>query len=104
MLRVKDYPREIQVGDSIWAIKFVRNLGQTATTITWGLCDPSTQTISIRLGQTAKERLKTVLHELLHAIEDEYGIEIPHGLIHKLEDPFARFLIDNYFPARSCVK
>jgi hypothetical protein len=96
LLKLKDYPRQIQVGDSLWSVKFKRDLGQTETRITWGLCCPAEQTIYIRLGQTQKERLKTFLHELLHAIEEEYGFEVPHQLIHRLEDPLARFLMDNY--------
>jgi|SRR3954469_6839006 len=96
MLKIRDYPKDFQIGDSIWNLRFVRSLGQTETTITWGLCDPSEQTIYVRLGQTPTERLKTTLHEILHAIEEEYGLTLPHRLIHQLEDPLARFLIDNY--------
>lgn len=97
MLRLKDYPREILVGDSIWAIRFMRRLAaDDGKMITWGLCDPAEQTIYIRLGQSPKERLKTLLHEILHAIEEEYQLDIPHQLIHRLEDPLARLLIDNY--------
>lgn len=99
MLRMRDYPKDVQIGDSVWSIRFVRNLGQTETTITWGLCDPGEQTIFVRMGQKPVERLKTVLHELLHAIEEEYDLELPHRLIHQLEDPLARFLIDNYLRA-----
>lgn len=96
MLRLRDYPREIMVGEDLWAVRFVRRLPEDSQL---GLCDPSEQTIYIRLGQTQEERLKTFLHELLHAIEYEYKIVMPHRLIHRLEDPLARFLIDNYLGA-----
>ena len=97
MLKLKDYPREIQVGEALWEVRFVRQLEESdPARITWGLCDPSDQIIYIRLGQSQGERLKTFLHELLHAIEYEYKITMPHRLIHKLEDPLARFLMDNY--------
>ena len=96
-LKMKDYPRQIQVGDSVWGVRFVRRLADPSPgSITWGACDPSDQVIYIRLGQSQTERLKTFLHELLHAIEFEYGFEMPHRLIHRLEDPLVRFLMDNY--------
>lgn len=99
MFRMRDYPETIVINENIWTVKFVRGPiededGRGRDTV--GLCDPSDQTIYIKMGQTPEERLKTFLHELLHAIENEYGIEIPHSLVHKLEDPFAKFLIDNY--------
>lgn len=99
MLRLRDYPREFVIGDSIWSLKFKRNIGETTTHITWGLCDVSTNTIYIRLGQTPEERLKTLCHELIHAAEWEFDIEIPHKLVHQLETPLARFIIDNYLGA-----
>lgn len=92
-MRMKDCPREIQIGENTWDVKFVRRFQDKFTT---GLCDPSETTIYIRMGQTDDERLKTLLHEILHAIEYEYQLEIPHRLIHRLEDPLARFLVDNY--------
>jgi hypothetical protein len=95
VLRKKDYPTELFIGDNVWDIKFVRKPLENDP-YCYGLCDPGELTISIRLGQSPEERLKTFLHELLHAVEYEYKIEIPHSLIARLEDPFARFLIDNY--------
>ena len=90
-----DYPKCIVVNDNVWDVRFVRRIpGEDP--FTSGLCDPSEQTIYIKMGQSPEERLKTFLHELLHIFEAEYKIDIPHRLVHRLEDPFARFLIDNY--------
>ena len=47
------------------------------------------------MGQTAAARFDTFLHEILHAIEYEYGIEIPHPLVHALEEPIRRLLVEN---------
>lgn len=100
MLKLKDYPREYMVGDAVWKLRFVRHIPHDQPgRICVGLAEPSEQVIYVKLGQDPEERLKTFLHELLHAIEYEYDISMPHRLIHKLEDPLARFLIDNYLPA-----
>lgn len=92
-MRLRDYPRQIVIGDSIWEVKFVRDIdnGRTA-----GNCDPNEQVISIRMGQCETERLKTFIHELFHAWEEEYGLEIPHKLIYRLEEPIVDFIQDNY--------
>ncbi len=95
MFRMKDYPKEILVRENIWDVKFVKRT-LLNDLYCYGMCDPSETAIYIKMGQTSEERLKTFLHELLHAIEHEYNIVIPHKLVHRLEDPFARFLIDNY--------
>jgi hypothetical protein len=95
--KISDYPKTILVGDSVYKVSWHRTLGQTATHITWGLCDPGDKTIQLRLGGKSKERLKTFVHEVLHAIEFEYEIEIPHKLIRDLEAPIARLIIDNVF-------
>lgn len=89
---LKDYPRQFVIRDSLWDVKFVQKLDGKLTA---GLCDPSCQTIYVRLGQTKIERLKTVIHELLHAMEHEYAITIPHKMVYTLEAPLAEFLLDN---------
>lgn len=95
MFRMCDYPKEIVVNENVWDVKFVRRIDGEQSNV-FGLCDPGEQAIYIKMGQSPEERLKTFLHELLHVFEWEYKLEIPHKLIHGLEDPFARFLIDNY--------
>lgn len=95
LLRQRDFPREFYVGDGLWTLRFVRRLDDDPGRITWGLTDPSDKVIYIRMGQTAKGRLETFVHELLHAVEYEYEIEIPHALIYKLEGPLVRLILDN---------
>lgn len=93
---MKDYPREIMIRDSLWAIRFVRKPPGT-TDRYWndGLCDPSANTIYIRLGLDEHERFKTFVHEILHALEHEYELELPHHIVHALEEPILRILLDN---------
>ena len=97
MPKIKDYPREVMIGESIYQVKFVRKIGETDTRETLGLCDPNEQVIYIKLGQSPRERLKTLCHELIHCFEFEYGFEVPHHLVHKLEEPIVAFLMENCF-------
>ena len=92
--RIRDYPRELQVGESIYSIRFVRRIPDEPKD-TVGLCDDGDKMIWIRLGQTPRERWKTLTHEIAHALEAEYQIKIPHKLIYRLEEPIARLLEDN---------
>lgn len=50
-----------------------------------GVCDPNTRQILILLGMSTKDTLATFIHELLHAMEFEHGIEIPHKAVHQLD-------------------
>lgn len=96
--RQKDYPKEILVGDSFYKIKFVRRICHAATGTdmqTLGTCCPDDKEILILQGLDPMERLSTLVHELLHALEFEYEIEIPHKLIYQLERPITQLLMDN---------
>ncbi len=92
--RQRDYPRQLQIGDNIWDVVFCREIkDEPASTL--GLMDPSDCTIYIRMGQTPEERFKTFAHEICHAVCYEFKIEENHRVIHNLEEPILRFLIDN---------
>lgn len=96
MLRQKDYPKTLRIGDTDWSIKFFRK-PPDGKKDTAGLCDGDTQTIYLTQGQKSETLFKIFLHELLHAIEYSYEIDIPHKLIYKLEQPLADFIIENLF-------
>ena len=49
--------------------------------------DVGCRTIQIKKGLTPTMRARTFLHELLHAIDFEWGIKIPHRVIEALEKP-----------------
>lgn len=91
--RKKDYPKELLVKDAIYTIHFQRKLNARDDL---GLCDSSVKKIHIKLKQNLNETLHTFIHEVLHAIEEEYGFEIEHKIIHKLEEPLARLIFDNF--------
>jgi hypothetical protein len=54
--------RTVTIRGTRWVLRFVPNLGQDA-----GQCDYGDKVIRIALGQTPKDELDTVVHELLHA-------------------------------------
>ena len=99
MLKKKDYPKELRIGDSVYRVKFVSYLrGYTKKgklEVLYGVCDPSTLEIFISRRLDLEETFKTFVHEVLHAIEFEYDIELKHSLIGKLEQPIFEFLRDN---------
>lgn len=52
---------------------------------TYGECRFGEKQIVIAMNQSETEMLKTLIHEVFHAMEREYKIEIPHQAIHQLE-------------------
>lgn len=97
MLKRKEYPKNILIGDSIYRIKFVRKFKEPDVL---GECDPSDLEIRIKCGLGIEETFKTFLHECLHAIlefESEDKIKPTHKQIYVMEELFYTFLRDNMF-------
>lgn len=90
------FMREMLVGDSIWRLKRNRKRQVLRGKILDGLCDPSEQTIYVYAGLKGKPALVAAVHEFFHILEDEYEVEIGHGIIEKIEEGVAQFLIDNF--------
>lgn len=80
----KHYPKEWLINGELWTLKFGRP-AKICKGAKLGLCDPSTRTIIINPKQSKDEMLCTFIHELIHAIDMEYDIKIPHKLIYKME-------------------
>lgn len=53
---------------------------------------PALRQIVLSSDQSDEEALRTYMHEVLHAIEIEYKIKLPHKVIDVLEKAFFRFL------------
>jgi hypothetical protein len=91
---VRDYPNWIIVNNDPWDLKFTKKSPDDLED-TLGLCHPGEKCLYIKLGQSRREILETFIHELLHAMEDEYEFNIPHKVVGELEKPLADFLIQN---------
>lgn len=90
-------PKKIVVGDSLWTIRQVREVPRVKPLQElYGRADWDVELITIKSGLPFPKKLETLVHELLHAIEAEYSIVIPHALVHKLDAPIARLLLDNF--------
>ena len=92
--KVKEYPRRLLIGDSHWELKFKRLIIDNGTKCV-GLCDPGDQEILISQGLTSDDRLKTFIHEVLHAMEIEGDFNLDHKHVYKLEELIFSFLINN---------
>ena len=70
-------------------------VGECRRTIGKNSYEGTIRQIAIKSGLSKRALLETLLHEVLHAVEYEYKLPIPHALIHKLEKPLLRLLIAN---------
>jgi hypothetical protein len=104
--KMREYPKEILVVDSIYSIKFCRKIPGINEDGLAGVACPSTKTIYIVLGQTPEERFSTFWHEVLHAIEFETDKKIPHKTIYALEGKLssvvAQFMLMAPRPSCTC--
>lgn len=91
----KRYPRQVRVRRAVYEIRMVKRIPGYKCNIL-GLCDTSERVIYIRNDLSRKNLLKTFIHEILHAIEEEYNLRIAHSLIHSLETPIFNFLKGNF--------
>lgn len=91
---VREYPKEVTIGQQVYKIKFVRKIEGEGSTL--GNCDPCNHIIKIKLGQSAAETFSTFVHEVLHGVENEHGFELPHAHVYKLERAIADFLMVNF--------
>lgn len=85
---------EWAIGEESYLVKVVKRIPD-ASADTVGLCDPSTQTIWLKRGQSRAALFRTWVHELLHAIEAEAGIDLKHKDIYTLERGIADALLMN---------
>lgn len=92
--RIKDYPSQLKICRVYYAIRFVSVIEGDPNLL--GLCDQESYTIFVKLGQTPKERWKTVFHEILHAYEFESGVEIGERHVRLVEHWVSLLLGDNF--------
>jgi len=59
---------------------------------TMGLCDPVSRQIILRKNLPPRPMLATFIHELIHAMEFEHGIEISHRAVDQLDSAIEMLL------------
>jgi len=92
--RLRDIPKTVLVNGNIWEIRYCRSIENEPDAV--GLCDSHDKEILIVTSICQDEKARTLIHELIHAIEFEYDIQIPHNLVYKLEEPIYRLICDNW--------
>lgn len=88
----RDYPKSVVVQGHDCQIKWKRKIEGGGIE---GLFDPNTFDISIRIGQTPRQTFYTLVHEVIHALEESMGFEITEEIVSKLEKGFGDFILDN---------
>ena len=86
---VKDYPKVIYVRGDAYKLSFVKRLD------CHGITDSGRKTIKIRAGMSAHETFRTVIHEVLHAIEFTHPVRMKHETVYKLEQALFELILDN---------
>ena len=93
--KLKDYPKHLKLGDTIYTIRFVRKFDDDPRQV--GECCPSECEIKIKLGLGREETFKTLIHEIAHGLfEFEHDLKVKHRLIYGMEQALYQFLIDNF--------
>ena len=87
------YPRHLIIGDSEWTVKFCRIILGDERLL--GLCDPGDNSLKIRMKQDKMQTLLTFIHEVLHALENEYDFHLGEEKVLKLEKAIADFILVN---------
>lgn len=89
-----DYPSEIVVGCAKYRIQWCEKI-PSKNRRDVGLCDGTNKTIYLKAGYSHAETLSTLFHELIHAFEFEYDMELDHKHVYKLEVAISDFLVAN---------
>jgi hypothetical protein len=79
-----NFPATLRIKRAIWHIIITNTLDFDGQTV-FGLCVPRTRTIYIKKNLTMRLALRTFWHEVSHAFEYEYDLNLGHRKINKLE-------------------
>lgn len=60
-----------------------------------GECRFDSKQIALKIGVSERETYKTLIHEVLHAVEFERGVKLQHKAIYQLEDALFYILFHN---------
>ena len=86
----KRYPKTLKIRNTEYKLKFVKDISQAS-----GLCDGADGLIIISKRQSPDNIFRTLIHEVIHAIEGEYEIKMSHENVYKFERAIFRFMKDN---------
>ena len=77
-------PHKIRIKSKVaYEVVWAERIGDDETTL--GECRYDTKQIVLKTGMSDTEVMKTLIHEVFHAMAFEYDIQIPHKAIYHLE-------------------
>ena len=87
----------LRIGAHDYTVRYVRDLQNAEGSRLWGLCDSDAMTISLcdTLRKKPTKRIATVLHEAIHAIEEQRGLRLHEREVKVLGEALAQLLADN---------
>lgn len=89
---VDGYPKTLRVGNVTYKVVFKVRIDSSDPL---GMCDSGKRKIYIKKGLSLVSTFSTLIHEVLHALEFEYNIEIKHKSVHLYEQAILDFLMSN---------
>lgn len=93
--RIRDYPRRLWIDGEPWSVEMLPVVEYEGREVR-GLTYMKDHRILVCSQQTPRERLKTFVHEVWHALQETYDFQMTHETIHDLEAPIVDLLIDNW--------
>ena len=89
----------MNIGAHTWQVRFVSKMPSECEhehEHVYGLCDPGSQTIYVDETSAYSMRLSTFLHELMHAIESIYDVDIDHRDLNLVSDVMTQVFMHNF--------
>lgn len=93
---MKKLPTRISIFGNIYKIRQIKDLKDSQGRGVWGLCDVTSQIISVEKNLFAKRKWSTLYHEIGHAICYECSLSEAdswnHEFEHQIVEAYAKFL------------
>ena len=86
-------PEKVKIIGKVYALTFTTEAPLEADDM--GDCDSNKQRIAVRDGQPLESEQDSVLHEIVHGIDDSMGIKLKEGQVEKIATGLLAVLKDN---------
>lgn len=91
---VKGIPNEVRITskvtyDIVWQKNVIVGSDKSSA---FGYTCSQSKIIFLKMGMSPRLARKTLIHEILHALEDEYKFRLPHSAVYLLEGPLEAVL------------
>jgi Zn-dependent peptidase ImmA (M78 family) len=93
-LSVRDFlsKHEFKIAGLTYKIAWCKVIDDKSTL---GYCCDESKVIYLKEGEDEDETFKTMIHELVHAIDHVYSLKLRHAQVRKLELALADFMLQN---------